>query len=309
MTSHQKGLLLTGFGGMVLTFDIPLIKLANGDVWTVQLIRYGLGLAVALIAWGAIGLWRRRPITLVPGRVGIAVAAIYGCGAMCFTAAVFNTLAANLVFILAFNTMFAALLGWLVLGERPARPTILAMAVMIGAVLLIVGDGIRSGHVFGDLLALTTSFLLACALTVTRASGKDMGFAPMVGGALPITAAIVAMAVTNHTPTLEAPWWLFANGAVLIPVSFWCIATGPKYITGPEVAMFFLLETVLAPVWVWLIFDERPTGLALAGGAILIATLVAHSLWKFSQQGSQQAPGERPARWLYPSIAVKRPRT
>ena len=32
MTPHQKGLLLTGFGGLVLSFDIPVLRLANGGV-------------------------------------------------------------------------------------------------------------------------------------------------------------------------------------------------------------------------------------------------------------------------------------
>jgi len=44
--------------------------------------------------------------------------------------------------------------------------------------------------------------------------------------------------------------------------------------------MFYLLETILAPIWVWLIFAEAPTNMALAGGAILILALGAHSLWQ-----------------------------
>ena len=44
-----------------------------------------------------------------------------------------------------------------------------------------------------------------------------------------------------------------------MPISFFCLATGPKYLSGPEVAMFYLLETVFAPVWVWLIFSEAPS--------------------------------------------------
>ena len=74
MTPHQKGLLLTGFGGLVLSFDIPVLRLANGDMWSVQFMRYGLGLCVMLLLWAAISLWRRRPVMLLPGRIGILVA-------------------------------------------------------------------------------------------------------------------------------------------------------------------------------------------------------------------------------------------
>ena len=281
MTPHQKGLLLTGFGGLVLSFDIPVLRLAGGDMWSVQFVRYGLGLCAMLVLWGVIGLWRRRTVTLLPGRAGLLVALLYGCSALAFVGAVFNTTAANVVFILSFNTMFAALLGWLALGERPARATLLTMAVMIAAVVLIVGDSVRTGNYVGDLLALTASFVLASVITITRKSGRDMGFAPMAGGILPVLVAAVMLASREgEALAFDAPWWIVFNGALLIPVSFWCLATGPKYITGPEVAMFYLLETVLAPIWVWMLFEEAPTTAALAGGAIIIVALAAHTAWQ-----------------------------
>jgi hypothetical protein len=73
---------------------------------------------------------------------------------------------------------------------------------------------------------------------------------------------------------LPQPGWLMLNGLIVIPVAFWCLATGPKYISGPEVAMFYLLETILAPVWMWLIFSEAPTRLGLIGGAIIVTRLL-----------------------------------
>ncbi|TCD14380.1 DMT family transporter [Oricola cellulosilytica] len=284
MTPHQKGLALTGFGAMVLTFDIPVLRLAGGDLWPVQFVRSGLGLGVALLAWGVLALARRRS-ALIPGRVGVATAGLYGLSAIAFVNAVFHTAAANVVFILSFNIAFAAMLGWLVLGERPARATLVTMAIMIGAVALIVGDSMRTGNLFGDISALFAAFLIAAAITLTRASGRDMGFAPMVGGILPVVlASAVMLGGGPGAETIEAPWWLILNGAVLIPLSFWCLATGPKYITGSEVAMFFLLETVLAPVWVWMIFGEVPTTPALIGGVILIAALVGHTLWQLRRE-------------------------
>lgn len=290
MTPHQKGLLLTGFGGLVLTFDIPVLRLANGDLWTVQFVRYALGLGVLFAIWLAISLWRRRPAALLPGRVGLLVAFLYGCAATAFVGAIFNTTAANVVFILSFNTMFAALLGWLILGERPARVTLVTMAVMIGAVALIVGDGVRTGNYFGDLLALTASFILSFVITITRRSGRDMGFAPMAGGIVPVAIAAVMLAGAEPQDLhLDAPWWLVFNGAVLLPVSFWCLATGPKYISGPEVAMFYLLETVLAPIWIWMVFGEVPTPAALAGGTVIIIALAFHTTWQMTRERRRAA--------------------
>jgi drug/metabolite transporter (DMT)-like permease len=278
-TDHARGLLLTAVGGLALTVDIPLIKLASGESWSILLVRSGTTFLAALAIWL---VWRalsgKKVPPLIPGRAGFAVAGLYGLSSLSFITAVYTTSTANLVFILAFNTMFAALLSWLVLGERPKPATFLAMIAMIAGVAVIVSDSIGSGTLFGDLMAGCSAFFIASAITITRATGKDMGFTSLVAVLLPF--AVAAWMVSQQGFRIDAPWWIVFNGTVIMPLSFFCLATGPKYISGPEVAMFYLLETVLAPVWVWLIFAEEPTSRSLAGGVILIVALVAHSLWQ-----------------------------
>ena len=276
--SHAKGLMLTAVGGMVLTIDIPLIRLAQGETWSIILYRSTTTFLVSIAIWLLWRLWRGNAPALVPGVPGAIVAACYALSSITFMTAVYNTSTANLVFILAFNTMFAALLSWIFLKERPRPATFLAMAAMIGGVAIIVWDGIGAGNLLGDVLALASAFLIAVAITVTRASGRDMGFTPLVSVIFP---AMIAVFMVRETGVkVDVPWWIILNGAIVMPISFFCLATGPKYISGPEVAMFYLLETVLAPVWVWLIFNETPSRNSLIGGTILIVALVAHSLWQ-----------------------------
>jgi drug/metabolite transporter (DMT)-like permease len=288
VTNHRKGLLITAIGGLVLSFDIPLIRLANGDPWPILMLRSGTTFAAAFVIWG---VWRSLSAnapSLVPGRLGAIVAALYGVGSMTFVAAVYTTSTANLVFILAFTTMFAALLSWIFLDERPPRITLFTMAVMVLGVLIIVFDGLGSGQVVGDLLALCSALTIAAAITVSRHSGRDMGFTSLVGVIMPLAVAAFFVAKTGYR--VDAPWWIVFNGAVVMPISFFCLANGPKYLSGAEVAMFYLLETVLAPVWVWMIFVEVPTRNALIGGTILIVALVAHSLWQLAD-GRRRAAG------------------
>jgi drug/metabolite transporter (DMT)-like permease len=49
-----------------------------------------------------------------------------------------------------------------------------------------------------------------------------------------------------------------------------------------DVSMFFMLETVLTPVWIWLLFGEIPSGRVLLGGAVVVAALLAHSWWRLT---------------------------
>lgn len=285
-TDHARGLLITGFGGLMLTIDIPLIRLSNGDPWTVMMLRTGATFAVAILVWL---VWRnlgRNPPRLIPGLPGLAVATLYGATSVTFMLAVYRTSTANLVFILAFNTVFAGLLSWGVLGERPRAVTVAAMVLMLVGVLVIVQDGLGSGNFAGDMLALASAFLIACAITVSRASREDMGLASLVAVVLPFALASVMVAQVGYR--VEEPFWILLNGAVVMPVAFFCLATGPRYITGPEVAMFYLLETVLAPVWVWMIFAEVPTNATLIGGSILILTLIAHAAWQLRESRRQR---------------------
>ncbi|MCV3738192.1 DMT family transporter [Rhizobium sp. TRM96647] len=275
---HRKGLLITAIGGLALSFDIPLIRSAQGEVWSVLAVRSLATCTVAFVVWSIVRLLLRRPLTLVPGRAGILAGALYGIGSMTFMLAVFNTTTANVVFILAFTSMFAALLSWIFLGERPANATLLAMAAMVCGVALIVQDGLVSGNLFGDVMAALNAFVLASAITVSRKSGADMGFVPLVAAVIP--AAVALTMLPGGTFQIEQPGFILFNGLVMIPLAFWCLATGPRYLSAPEVGMFYLLETILAPIWVWIIFTERPSGQTLVGGSILIAALFAHSLWQ-----------------------------
>lgn len=291
---HQKGLLITAIGGLTLTIDIPLIRLADGGAWTILLLRTGTTLVAALIIWAAWRSLSRNAPQLIPGWSGLVVALCYGLTSVTFVTSIYHTTTANLVFILAFNTVFAALLSWLFLKERPRLVTVMAMLAMIVGVAIIVGDSIGTGHLFGDLMALCSAFFIALAITISRASGKDMGFTSLIGVILPL--AVAVFMVSGEGFQVNAPWWIIFNGAVIMPISFFCLANGPKYISGPEVAMFYLLETVLAPVWMWMIFAETPSRNSLIGGAILIVTLVVHSLWQLHEGRKRRA-----------SLAVRHP--
>lgn len=278
---HRKGLMITAIGGLMLTIDIPLIRLSESDAWSVLAIRGGLVFVTAIIAWTILRVVFKQRSPLIPGKAGLLVVSLYGVAGITFMLAVYNTTTANLVFILAFNPMFSALLAWLLIGEKPRPQTFAAMIVMVLGVLLIVSDGMKAGNLIGDALALASSFILAGAITVSRKARTDLGFAPLFAASVP---AIIGLAMAGGPAglVLGEPVWLVLNGMIVTPIAFWCLATGPKYISGPEVAMFYLLETILAPIWIWMIFSEAPTVMGLIGGAIIITALVSHSLWQLS---------------------------
>ncbi|MCB1381446.1 MAG: DMT family transporter [Notoacmeibacter sp.] len=279
-SDHVRGLAITGLGGLALTFDIPLLRLGGGDAWSVVLLRAACTFAVIGLVWLFLKRTGRRPPPLFCGRTMQAVTLLYALTGLAFMLAVFVTPTANLVFILALNPMLAALMGRVFLGERLRPQTLAALLVMILGVFLIVRDGLAAGNVEGNLLAGFAAITLAAAITVSRTSDQPMGFTNVAASLITVLAAGVVIMWRGTGFHVEAPFWVVLDGALMMPVALFCLYSGPKWLPGPEVAMFYMLETVLAPVWVWLIFAETPTPMTLTGGAILLAALLAHTGWQ-----------------------------
>ena len=294
---HRKGLLITAIGGLSLSFDIPLIRLADGEVWSVLATRSIATFVVALIAWSVVRFVLNKRIALIPGPIGLLIGVLYGINSLTFMLAVFNTSTANVVFILAFTSMFAALLSWVFLRERPSNATLLTMAAMVAGVMLIVHDGLESGNVFGDAMAACSAFLLASAITLSRRTRLDMGFVPLVTAIFPGIAALILLPQTGFQ--IAHPGFILFNGLIMIPLAFFCLATGPRFLSAPEVGMFYLLETVLAPIWVWIVFTETPTTQTLIGGSILILALLAHSLWQMRSRSRAAKEGDATAEFPF----------
>ncbi len=284
---RKKGLSIAALGGLALSVDIPLVRLTEGDMWSVQFLRSAIVVAVTLLIWLLARVIFKKRIELVPGGEGWAVLAIYGVSTFLFFYSVYATTTANLVFILAFNPMFGALFGWMMLGEKPKPATFLAMIAMTIGVFIIVQDGLSGGLFYGDLSALFAAMSIALAITITRKSGKEMGFAALISAIVPAVIAGIVV-VQQGGLDVDVPGWIILNGTILVPIAFFCLALAPSFIPGAQVGMFYLLETILAPIWVWMIFREVPSSQTLLGGGILLAALILHSIWELRQEGRPQ---------------------
>jgi len=250
------GIAIAIVGGLVISFDVPVIRLALSDIWMVMVVR-GFGLAIALgIVWQFARKYTQTPRFPFADKDWMIVSILYGVANIFFTLAVFTTSTANLVFILAFNPMLAALFGWWLIGEKPNLVTWLAMFATVGGVTLIVGEGLDRGNTLGDFLSLCCAATLAYTLVRTRMSGKDMSLTPGFGGLVSAVFAVPLALYYSSWPGSMS--WLIFDGLLLLPVASFCLALAPRFIPAAQVAMFYLIETVLAPLWVWLLFAEAP---------------------------------------------------
>ena len=274
----RQGLGLALIGGFALSFDIPFIRLAQSDPYTVMVVR-GLGLALVLwLYWRFVAKRTDMPTDILADRDFLLVGALSGLNNIFFTLAVFNTSTANVVFILAFNAMLAALISWPMIGERPGLHTVAAILATLLGVGIIVSDGLGTGNLTGDIFALICAGLLALTLTLTRRSGKDLSLAPGFGGLVSAAFALPMALWVSTVP--EFPGWLLFNSLVVVPLAGITLWLAPRFITAPQVAMFYLLETALTPLWVWYLFQEVPGVRVFIGGSIVVLALLGHALWE-----------------------------
>ena len=65
---------------------------------------------------------------------------------------------------------------------------------------------------------------------------------------------------------------------LILPIPFIILTIAPKYAPAHEVALIFLMESVLGTTWVWFIIRENPPSNTIFGGIIL---LIAVSIFIF----------------------------
>lgn len=285
--AHRRGLYLTAIGAVLFTFDVPLIRLAAADKWTLMCAR-GLLLFLAMtVLWMIFQRGWRGGVSYISGPAGLIAAVSSTLANLMFLAAVTETTAANLVFIIALNPAICAMLSWFVLKERVQWQTLLAIILALTGVIIIVWNGLSSGTITGDLLAFGVACCMAVTLTAARWSGRNIMTSLAVGA---LVSACIAAFWAEPAALPAASWgWLAVNALLIVPVAMALLIVGPRYLPAAEVAMFFLLELILTPLWMWLIFGELPTRQAFIGGIIIFVALLGHSVWRLAWPSKSDA--------------------
>lgn len=278
ITNHKKGISIAAIGGVMIAFDVPLVRLAQSDPWTTLVVRGPLMAGTLFIVWMVLRYFNISHVKFFNGWHSIILGILHAIATVAFVLGIYYTTTANLVFITACNAMIALMFSTLVLKESHPKVTWLAIVIALGGIVLItVDDLILNGgaNTFGNLMALLCAVTLAAEVLFIRRSGKNLVYAPAIAAVL---AALFAIPFMLHSGfILEKPHFLIMNSILITPAAMAFLALAPRYITAPQAAMFYLLETVLAPLFVWIIFNETVSNNTLLGGVVVISAIIFHS--------------------------------
>ena len=276
LNNQQKGSLLAFVGVLFLTPDSLFIRLANIETWGLLFYRGAIPFIVVLI--GLLIFYRSNFFKLLfsMGFPGIIYAGTFALTNITFIISIQNTNVANTLVMIAMAPMLSAILSAIFLKENPDKKTWTAIIITFFAVIFIFNDSIKLGNIIGDIFGIITAFGLAVGAVVIRSAKKRN----LVPGAV-IGKLIVAL----FAVFLVKDFNLLGNDIIIVPlmcvvcvaIPFVLVTIAPRFITAAEVNLFFLLETILGPLWVWIVIKEQPSTETILGGFLIILTIAIHS--------------------------------
>jgi drug/metabolite transporter (DMT)-like permease len=254
-----------------------ITRLVTTTPWTTSLWRSAFA---ALFLVVALWIGRRRGIVAQWREGGgpmIAVAACMALASTCFIFSLNHTSVANTLILISTGPYVAGALGWMLLGERVASRTWLAMGVALVGAVVMVSDSYRRGVIVGDLLAMVMAASFATATVLVRRH-PEIQMAPAAALA-PALTVLVALPLAEPLATSGRDLALLAFfGVGSFGAGFLLFMNGARLIPAAQSALIGMLETVLGPLWVWLVLSERPGAATLAGGALILGALLANTL-------------------------------
>ena len=279
LTDQQKGSLLAFVAVIFITPDSLFIRLSNVDTW--GLVFYRGIIPFFTVFLGMLIIYRLNffKILLNSGYQGIIYVCTFSITNITFVVSIQNTNVANTLVMIATAPMLSAVLSAIFLKERPDKKTWVSILITFFAIIYIFFDSFKLGNFYGDILGFITSIGLAVgAVTIRSAKSKNLVPAAVVGKLLVATFALFFI----------ESYVLIENDLIIVPlmcilcvaIPFVLVTMAPRFIPAAEVNLFFLLETIIGPIWVWLIIKEQPSTETLLGGVIIVITIAIHSFLK-----------------------------
>jgi len=233
---------------------------------------------LAMMAWqGQRQPWR---VVRAMGLPGVISGVMWSVMFTCFMLALTRTSTANTMLVSSLSPLLAALLAWLVLGERIRAATWVSIAAALGGIAWMVREGVSAEGVSGMLIALGVPLASAINLVTLKKMHAQVDLAPAV-----LTGAVLSCLIT-----LPMAWPLSATprdlailallGFVQLALPCMLMVRAARHLAPHEIALIGLLEVVLGPIWAWLGAGEAIGAATIQGGALVLAALALNAWWQ-----------------------------
>lgn len=197
----------------------------------------------------------------------------YAACTVAFCTATKLTTAANAILLQYTAPVWIALFGAWFLGERATRSDWATIVAVLGGMALFFGDSLDATSLWGNSIGALSGVFFAVMTIALRRQKDGSPVESIILGNLLAFAIGLPWIVT--APMLNAVGWsaLIALGLVQLGASYWLYARAIRHVTALEAVLIPVIEPILNPVWVLLLIGEKPSGLAIVGGGVVLAAV------------------------------------
>ena len=282
LTDQQKGSLLAFVAVMFITPDSLFIRLSSIDTWGLVFYRGIIPFFTVFFIMLIVYQLNFFKILFSSSYHGLIYIITFSITNVTFVVSIQNTNVANTLIMIATAPMLSAILGSFFLKENPDKKTWVAIFITFFAALYIFYDSIKLGNFFGDILGFVAAMGLAVGAVIIR-SAKKLNLVPSAVVGKLIIALFAMLFVKDYSLNNNDIYIVPLMCVMCVAIPFVLVTIAPRFITAAEVNLFFLLETIIGPIWVWLIIKEQPTPETIVGGAIIVLTIATHSFLKLKK--------------------------
>ena len=274
------GYILLLFGGFCLSWGGFIVRsFQEANVWQILFLR-SLFFIIALILFLSL-TYKNKVFKVIKdsGTPGVLGGFVMSFSFVAFIIAMNNTTVANVVFIISTQTMFLAIFGFFYLKEKVSLIGSSSIFLAMSGILIMVGDSISTGSLFGNLVALVIPINFAIYVMIIRKnSNLDMVPAMLYSG---IFSLIYGAILSNSFEFTSHDLFMgFLLGVPQLALGFICITIGSRTTASATVGLLMLMETLCGPLWVWLFLSEIPPISVFIGGAVIISAIILKSFDK-----------------------------
>jgi drug/metabolite transporter (DMT)-like permease len=278
MNNNTRGILITALGVFIMSLESLFIKLTSISPFTFS---FYLGIFMFISMLLLLVIKQRdiiREITKTSFYIFLLCGILMGSANIFFIWAIKSTTAANVVLIIGTGALFTSFFSYLFYKEKIRINVLIASFFMILGLLIIFNDKVGLGNLKGNILALlcTMTFSLSFVLMSKYTRINRIALTGMTGISLAIIAYFVSDTITIDLYNLSV---VAVMGLIITPYSRVLIFNGTKFINASEVSLLMIIETVMGPIWVWMVLKEVPSTYTFIGGGIILLTLIANSIY------------------------------
>ena len=214
------------------------------------------------------------------GYPGLLGAIFYTIANIMFVHAFANTTVANALFTLSSIPFLTALLAYYVLNENLSMRTVIIMLTAFLGIVIMIGEGLALGQVYGNLMALGTAISFSCfAITLRKFRNVDMLPTLLVAGLFILFITFIISYDALKLPIRDL-FLCFLWGGILSGFVNYIFIYATRYLYASSVTFFMLFEFALGPFWVFIFLNETVSINTLYGGMLVMICVLVYSLFE-----------------------------